>query len=161
MLCSDHFVRMYNELFKMLADRGEGDLQQYWKEIAALQMTILGPYIESDGLLGMFHYWDHIRIEENCDMELFLEEDWFGIDMHGCPSLSKNLDNDAGLCLHYCEHCAGWINPVLRSYGYWPVYDMISPTEPRCKVRICKDKAKALQFADEARYLWDPYNDLK
>ncbi len=161
MLASDHFVRMYNELFKMLAQRGNDDLKRYWQEIAALQQTIIGPYIESDGLKGMYDYWEHIRIEENCDMELFLEDDWFGVDMYGCPSLAKNLDNDAGLCMQYCDHCAGWINPVLRSYGYWPVYDIISRTIPQCKFRVFKDRQAALECASQAKELWDPYGDLQ
>jgi hypothetical protein len=80
--------------------------------------------------------------------------------MNVCPSLSKNLDNDAGLCIHYCEHCAGWINPIIREYGYWPVYDIISPTEPRCHVRMYRDKKKALEFSKETIRLWDPYDDL-
>ena len=30
MLPSDHFVRMYNELFKMLEEKGHDALQAYW-----------------------------------------------------------------------------------------------------------------------------------
>lgn len=77
------------------------------------------------------------------------------------PPLSKNLDNDAALCLRYCDHCAGWINPVITSFGYFPVYDVISRTEPRCRFRVYKDKMKAVTYAKRAELLWDPYDDLK
>ena len=41
----------------------------------------------------MYEYWDHIRIEENCDLDLKLEEDNLELKMNVCPSLSKVLDN--------------------------------------------------------------------
>jgi len=161
MLPSDHFVRMYNELFKMLAERGREDLEQYWLAISSLQESIVGPYIEAKGFQGMYEYWDRIRIEENCDMDFRIEEEFFEIRMNACPSLGKNLDNDAGLCIHYCEHCAGWINPVIRKYGYFPVYDIISPKEPRCRFRVYKDRDKAVEFSKGCTWFWDPYHDLQ
>lgn len=160
MLPSDHFVRMYNELFKILADKGMDALRAYWLEIADLQKSILGPCVESDGFRGMYGYWDRIRIEENCDMDLHVGDDRFELCMNRCPSLAKNLDNDAGLCIHYCEHCAGWIAPVLRSYGYWVVYDIISPVEPRCRMQVFADRDRALEQSARAIRLWDPYGDL-
>jgi len=70
MLPSDHFVRMYNELFKMLEVKGHDHLQRYWLDVSKLQETILWPYIARDGLKGMYDYWERIRIEENCDAEI-------------------------------------------------------------------------------------------
>ena len=77
MIPSDHFVRMYNELFKMLEERSHKDLQDYWREIADLQDSILGAYIEKKGLEGMYDYWEHIRVEENCEAELSVNSDFF------------------------------------------------------------------------------------
>jgi hypothetical protein len=160
MLPSDHFVRMYNELFKMLAERSQEDLREYWLAISALQTTIVGPEFREKGFQGMYDYWDRIRIEENCDMDLEITEDYFEIRMNVCPSLSKNLDNDAGQCTQYCDHCAGWINPVIKNAGYIPVYDMISRTEPRCNFRVYKSKEKAKEFAGQVQLSWDPYGYL-
>jgi hypothetical protein len=160
MLPSDHFVRMYNELFKMLGERSEEDLEQYWLAISGLQETIIGPGFRKRGFQGMYDYWERIRIEENCDMELAITADYFEIKMKVCPSLSKNMDNDAGLYHRYCDHCAGWINPVIRGAGFYPVYDIISRTEPRCHFRVYKDRQKARHFAATAELLWDPYHDL-
>ena len=126
MLPSDHFVRMYNEAFKMIGGAGKDDLKEYWLAISRLQEGLLGPYIEQSGLEGMYAYWDRIRIEEKCEMELILKDDCLEVIMKRCPSLAKNLDNDAGLCRFYCDHCPGWINPLVRKYGYYPVYNIIS-----------------------------------
>ncbi len=157
MIPSDHFVRMYNELFKMLEDRGHEHLQNYWRRVAKLQSTILGPYIEKDGLKGMYDYWERIRIEENCDAELTLTDDYFEFKMNKCPSLSKALDNDAGVCDLYCDHCAGWVYPVLSSFGFYPVTDMISRTEPVCIERTYKDKAKAEAYKKTLILPAEPY----
>jgi hypothetical protein len=140
MIPSDHFVRMYNELFKMLEEQGHEHLQKYWMRIAGLQTTILGPFIEKDGLKGMYDYWEHIRIEENCDADLVLTEDYFEFKMNKCPSLGKVLDNDAGAFELYCDHCAGWVQPVISQHGFYYVSDIISRTEPHCSMRVYKDK---------------------
>ncbi|HOV62944.1 MAG TPA: hypothetical protein PLG43_03565 [Spirochaetia bacterium] len=157
MLPSDHFVRMYNELFKMLEEKGHDHLQRYWLDVSKLQETILGPYIARDGLKGMYDYWERIRIEENCDAEIAYDEEHFEFRMLRCPSLSKALDNDGGACPYYCDHCAGWIYPVIEKYGYYPVTDIISRSEPVCLFRVFKDKAKAEVARREAQLLADPY----
>lgn len=159
MLPSDHFVRMYNELFKMLRERSEEELKKYWMEVSSLQKLLVGPYIEKKGFEGMREYWDRIRIEENCEMDLNVTEEYFEFIMKKCPSLSKNLDNDAGPCEVYCDHCAGWINPVIREYGFYPVYDMISRSEPVCRFRAYKDREKAKTWADDAKLPAQPYEE--
>ena len=146
MIPSDHFVRMYNELFKMLEEKGHDHLQKYWRRIAALQDTILDPYIKKDGLKGMYDYWEHIRIEENCDADLIVTDDFFELKMNECPSLSKAMDNDAGAFELYCDHCAGWVLPVMENHGYYYVSDIISRKEPVCVMRIYKDQKKALEY---------------
>ena len=117
MLPSDHFVRMYNELFKMLADKGQDDLEKYWLEISALQDTILGPYLKENGFQGMYDYWDHIRIEENCEMDILVTDEYFEFKMHVCPSLSKNLDNDAAQCSQYCKQSPASLSRFFEREG--------------------------------------------
>ena len=56
--------------------------------------------------------------------------------MRRCPSLSKVVDNDAGPCLKYCFHCAGWILPLMTKCGYFCVFDLIDPTRPECSYSI-------------------------
>ena len=157
MIPSDHFVRMYNELFKMLEEKGHDHLQRYWMRISELQETILGPYIDHDGLKGMYDYWEHIRIEENCDADLKVNEEYFEFRMNKCPSLSKVLDNDAGAFELYCDHCAGWVIPVMERHGYYYAGDIISRTKPECLFRVYKDKQKAAEFLKSAKIPEKPY----
>ena len=158
MLPSDHYVRMYNELFKMLEEKGHEELQSYWREISHLQESILAPYIMKDGLKGMYEYWDRIRIEENCEAELSLTDEYFEFRMLRCPSLSKAMDNDAGVCGLYCDHCAGWVKPLMEKFGYHCGYDMVSRTEPVCVMRVYKDKAMADAFEAKAKLAAHPYD---
>jgi hypothetical protein len=160
MLPSDHFVRMYNELFKMLERAGPGRLEEYWREISGLQETIVGPYIDRAGLSGMREYWDRIRIEENCDADLALSEDYFEFRMNACPSLGKVHDNDAEPSPRYCDHCAGWVEPLMARRGYFTVYDIISREEPRCVMRIYRSREGAVAYARQAKLLAAPCRPL-
>jgi hypothetical protein len=75
-----------------------------------------------------------------------------------CPSLSKVLDNDASPCEFYCDHCMGWVEPVMKASGLYAVMDMESRTEPHCTFRVFSDKAKAMEFERKARLLSKPYD---
>lgn len=135
MIPSDHFVRFYNEVFKFL-DRQPGDeLEQYWLEISRHQELHCLELFKKEGLKGMRDYWEHIRVEENCDMALDLQPDRLTLTMNKCPSLSKAIDNDAGPCEKYCDHCQGWIKPLLKKAGYKCDYQF-DRKHPRCRLTI-------------------------
>ncbi len=144
MLPSDHFVRFYNEVFKFLEAQGAGHLEKYWLEISRHQERHCLELFKEQGLQGMYDYWEHIRIEENCDLTLDLSEDCLHSTMNKCPSLSKVLDNDATPSKSYCAHCAGWIGPVLRKAGYYYITVIGEPDVPTCEFWIYDDKDKAL-----------------
>ena len=148
MIPSDHFVKFYNEVFKFLETQGDNALEKYWQEISRHQEIHCLELFKSKGLQGMYDYWEHIRIEENCDMTLTLTEDCLTLQMHKCPSLSKVLDNDASPCERYCDHCAGWIGPLLKKAGYWLVYDMIDHHQPQCQEFIYVELELAKQKRD-------------
>ena len=153
MIPSDHFVRFYNEVFKFLEKRGDDDLREYWLEISRHQeMHCLDLFIRK-GLAGMKEYWTHIKEEENCDMTLKLSDNCLELAMNKCPSLSKVLDNDAAPCLKYCDHCPGWCVPMIKKAGFYPVYDIVSRSEPRCRLQIFKNKEDADRAAKEAALL--------
>lgn len=145
MIPSDHFTRFYNEVFKFLEAQGETVLEDYFLAISKNQERHLLHLIEEKGLEGMRDYWTVIRDEENCDMDIDLNEDRLELRMNVCPSLTKVMENDAAPMGRYCDHCAGWVGPIMDKTGYHLVYDAISRTEPRCVSRIFKDKAKALE----------------
>ena len=143
MIPSDHFVRFYNEVFKFLEEQGDGELEKYWLEISRHQEKECLELFKTKGLKGMYDYWERIRIEENCDMTMTLTDDCLILEMHRCPSLSKVLDNDAKPCEKYCDHCAGWIGPLLKKAGYFNVYDIIDRKIPQCRAYIYADRTKA------------------
>ena len=55
--------------------------------------------------------------------------------------------------LHYCDHCAGWIGPIIDKVGYHLVYDVIDRTKPQCVVKIFKDKEEALKEEKKVKLL--------
>ena len=144
MIPSDHFVRFYNEVFKFLAAKGPDELRRYYDRVSANQEYHCHNLFRTKGLRGMYEYWEHIRIEENCDMANHLEEDCYWFEFFSCPSLSKAMDNDAGPSPQYCNHCPGWILPIMTKSGFFAVYNLISRTEPRCQMFVYKDRRKAI-----------------
>ena len=139
MIPSDHFTRFYNEVFKFLESQGEAALESYFLEISKNQEKHILDLIREKGFEGMLEYWSVIRDEENCDLDLGYDEDRFEIRMHLCPSLTKVQDNDAQTWGRYCDHCAGWIGPIMDKTGYHLVYDVIDRTKPQCRMQVFKD----------------------
>ena len=72
-----------------------------------------------------------------------LESDCYWFEFFSCPSLSKVVDNDAGACPQYCNHCPGWILPIMTKTRHFAIYNLISRTEPRCMMFVYRDRAKA------------------
>ncbi|MGV8950720.1 MAG: hypothetical protein ACOH2M_06410 [Cypionkella sp.] len=153
MIPSDHFTRFYNEVFKFLETRGQADLDLYWLEISKNQERHILDLIETKGLEGMRQYWSVIEEEENCDLQLTVDDTHLELHMNKCPSLTKAMDNDAKLMERYCDHCAGWIGPIMDKTGYHLVYDVISRTEPRCVMRIFKDEKDAREAEKSVQLL--------
>ena len=157
MIPSDHFVRFYNEVFKAVAARGHEHLVAYWKELGRLQSLELAERFRMGGLKAVDDYWSRIVVEENCEAETRLTEDFYELSMHRCPSLSKVLDNDTTPCERYCDHCMAWIEPVMDAAGLHAAFDMESRTEPHCVLRIYTDKAKADAYVAQAKLPAHPY----
>ena len=136
MIPSDQFVRFYNEVFKFLDAQGKGALEDYYRVVSEQQEMHCLELFKAHGLPGMKAYWDRIAIEENCDMCGTLYPDRFELVMNRCPSLAKATDNDAGAFSRYCDHCPGWVLPLLEKAGFNCEYDMIDRTVPQCRMTI-------------------------
>ena len=149
MLPSDHFVRFYNEVFKYIASKGKQEMRKYYDRVSANQEYHCLELFKNKGLQGMYEYWEHIRIEENCDMINRIDDDCYSFEFFSCPSLSKAVDNDAGVCSAYCEHCPGWILPLMTKSGFFAVYNLIDRKQPRCEMFVFADKQKAFLKARE------------
>ena len=133
MIPSDHFVKFYNEVFKYLQKRGPEAVDTYYKTISEHQKTHCFELFKTKGLAGMKEYWDKIIFEENCDADAILEEGKsYTFIMHHCPSLAKVVDNDAGASEIYCNHCPGWVMPIMSEAGFYSVTDLIGLQIPRC-----------------------------
>ena len=149
MIPSDHFIYFYNEIFKFLQQKGQKELDRYYARVADRQAYFTLDAFRREGLKGMFKYWDRIRVEENCQMEQELTDDYYRLRMTKCPSLTKALDSDAGPCDVYCNHCPGWVMRVISMAGYWNVYDIVSRTEPVCDNWIFEDIGLAKKKYEE------------
>lgn len=141
MIPSDHFVRFYNEVFKFL-DRRDG-LQKYYDKISSHQDFHCLKEFQERGLQGVHDYYVKIRREENCDLDIILNDGELILRMNVCPSLTKALDNDAGACPKYCLHCPGWVFGVYTRAGLYDVYDMMGLDEPKCTEYIYSDLERA------------------
>jgi hypothetical protein len=157
MIPSDHFVRYYNEVFKALDERGHEHLVGYWRMLGELQTAELAQSFRTGGLQACHDYWARILREENCGGQLTLTEDYFEFRMDRCPSLAKVLDNDAAPSPLYCDHCAGWVQPVMDAAGLYAVEDVISRQEPRCVLRVYTDPVRAAAFAATCGVVSRPY----
>lgn len=147
MIPSDQFVRFYNEVFKFLVSKGGDELTKYYDRISKNQEYHCLDLFCSKGLQGMYEYWEHIKLEENCDMVNHLTDDCYSFEFFSCPSLSKAVDNDAGPCPEYCNHCPGWILPLMTKAGFFAVYNLIDRQTPRCEMFVYADKEKAARKA--------------
>lgn len=144
MLPSDHFVRFYNEVFKFLQEMGQEHLDAYYAEISRHQELHCLELFRQGGLRGMYDYWHHIGIEENCDLSLELDENHFHVRMNCCPSITKAIDNDAGLCEAYCDHCPGWKLPLIAKAGFFAVSNLIDRRQGVCDLFVYKEHSPAL-----------------
>ena len=151
MIPSDHFVRFYNELFKFLETLPPEEMQAYYRSVSEHQEMHTLALFKEKGLKGMYEYWDHIRFEENCELELELHEDRLVKRMKKCPSLSKVLDNDASPCPKYCLHCPGWVHPVYTAAGLYEVYDLMEMDQPHCRSWLYEDLERARAKCRELR----------
>lgn len=149
MIPSDHFVRFYNEVFKYLYAKGPEHLRRYYDRVSENQECHCLDLFREKGFAGMYEYWEHIRVEENCDMANHLEDECYWFEFFSCPSLSKVVDNDAAPCPSYCNHCPGWILPIMTKVGHYAVYNLISRTELRCMMFVYRDKALATRKRNE------------
>lgn len=149
MIPSDQFVRFYNEIFKYLLKQGRNHLERYYERIADRQAFFVVDQFKRDGLKGMYDYWNRINIEENCDLRVSYDDRHYESQMVACPSLAKAVDNDAGPCPAYCDHCPGWVLRVMTKAGYYGVYNLIGREIPKCEFFAYRTRAEAQAKYDE------------
>ena len=96
-------------------------LRAYWTEaIGQDSQRHARDLIVSGGFAGMAKYWGHTLVEESPDLGFYITQqpDVFRVDMHDCPSKGFLLRNGLEQHKDYCDHCIGWVGPLMKEAGY-------------------------------------------
>jgi len=117
--CYD-FCGHYEWTFSWIESKGNHELlKQYWEEaIGGDSQSHARSLIIPQGLAGMKLYWKHTLDEEAAGYAFTSDEKCFRIDIHSCPSKGFLLRNDLHQHADYCDHCMGWIGPMMKDAGY-------------------------------------------
>jgi hypothetical protein len=114
------FCGHYEWTFEWLRQLG-GDslLRAYWHEaIYQDSQQHATALIHGKGFEGMKEYWGHTLQEEGGDWTTTAHDDVFRIDMHDCPSKGFLIRNGLQQNADYCDHCMGWIGPLMKEGGF-------------------------------------------
>lgn len=114
------FCGHYEWTFEWLRrEEGEALVRQYWDEaISQDSQRHAAALITARGIDGMVEYWGHTLEEEAAGYDSAATPRVFRIDMHECPSKGFLIRNGLEQYHDYCDHCLGWIGPLLRRAGY-------------------------------------------
>jgi len=117
--CYD-FCGHYEWTFEWLRRQGGDSLvREYWATaIGGDSQRHAAVLIQEKGFEGMAEYWSHTLAEEEAGYIATKTEDVFRIDMHDCPSKGFLLRNGLEQYSDYCDHCIGWIGPVMKEAGF-------------------------------------------
>jgi hypothetical protein len=68
----------------------------------------------------MAKYWGHTLVEESPELGFNITQapDVFRVDMQDCPSKGFLIRNGLAQYRDYCDHCMGWIGPMMREAGF-------------------------------------------
>jgi len=119
--CYD-FCGHYDWTFDWLEKEGGKELlHRYWEEaIHGDSQDHATREILAHGIEGMEAYWGH-TLEEEAPTGGFVSgvrEGRYTIEMTDCPSRGFLLRNGIEFSKDYCDHCIGWIGPLMKKAGY-------------------------------------------
>ena len=115
------FCGHYDWTFAWLEQRGGPDLvRQYWLQaISQDSQSHAASLIIPGGIPAMQAYWGHTLAEEGAGYTSGpLDDETFRLDMTDCPSRGFLLKNAIGEYSDYCDHCIGWIGPMMQKAGF-------------------------------------------
>lgn len=119
--CYD-FCGHYEWTFHWLEEEGGPQwLERYWHEAIALDsQSHAWELIVQGGVEGMQRYWGFTLAEEAPDKGYYLKPDAgsFRCDIHACPSKGFLKRNNLKQHRDYCDHCYGWIKPIMDEAGF-------------------------------------------
>lgn len=114
------FCGHYEWTFEWLRQQGGHALvRAYWNDaIHEDAQQHAAALIHAKGFAGMDEYWGHTLAEEGGEWVPTARDDVFRIDMHDCPSKGFLLRNGLHQYRDYCDHCMGWIGPLMKQAGF-------------------------------------------
>lgn len=121
MLGCHEFCGYYEWTFHYVRRRwGQAGVARLWAE--AIGGESQRHYIEAAqqaGLAGLYRTWVKTGEDETCDWTFTLDEahNVLRCDMRQCPSKGFLLAHDLNADEDYCDHCAGWMIPLLEQVG--------------------------------------------
>lgn len=117
--CYD-FCGHYEWTFAWLEESGGKELlREYWEEAVSRDSQLHARnLIVTEGIEGMRKYWVHTLEEEAAGYAFSSDQKRFRIDMYQCPSKGFLLQNKLEQHSDYCDHCIGWIGPMMKDAGY-------------------------------------------
>lgn len=121
MLGCHEFCGYYDWTFKHIREHfGQQAVKDLWED--AIGTDSQRHYEDAGvkaGLRGLYHVWVQTGEDEKCDWTFTLDEsrNVLRVDMRKCPSKGFVLQNDLVNDEDYCDHCTGWITPMLAKLG--------------------------------------------
>lgn len=117
--CYD-FCGHYEWTFEWLRQQGgEPLVREYWDAaIHRDSQTHARDLIINHGIAGMKKYWAHTLDHEAAGFTITHQDDVIRIDMHECPSKGFLIRNGLTQYRDYCDHCMGWIGPLMKEAGF-------------------------------------------
>ena len=111
----------------------------------------------ADGLRGLLRTWDKTGEDEHCDWTFTLDEQknvlrW---DMRRCPSKGFLIGHELNADEDYCDHCIGWIAPLLAEAGV----EVAAHEHNHCGQCWAEMRVKGKPYASLAGHATDIHND--
>lgn len=132
---------------------GEALVTEYW-EVAINEdsQRHARALIIPEGFEGMKKYWAHTLAEEAAGYFGTATDSLYRIDMHECPSKGFLISNGLAQYRDYCDHCMGWIGPLMKDAGFvidhehnhrgqcwWEIRRTGDPTPPLAPGAVAND----------------------
>lgn len=120
MLGCAEFCGYYDWTFEYLRQNfGEEVVADYWRRaIGQDSQQHVRELIVRKGIEGMAEYSGHVKEQEAAGCHVTKGEDSIRSDMFACPSLGFLLENGLHAYHDYCDHCMGWMQPILEEAGF-------------------------------------------
>jgi len=114
------FIGYYDWTFEYLRRNfGEPAVRDFWvRAISQDSQTHARELIVGKGFDGMYEYWAHTLEMEEAGYTFDRGDDYFRIDMVDCPSKGHLIKRGLAAYHDYCEHCIGWIKPLMDDAGF-------------------------------------------